>query len=168
MRVLNVHKRVLSLPKHEVAALLKTLSTADDRIWPYEKWPAMKFKEGLKVGSKGGNGPIRYTVEKYDPDEMIRFRFSRPQGFHGSHTFELKALGGEATEIKHTIAMRTIGKATWLWILGIRSLHNALIEDSFDKLENQCSEQTKRTPWNFWVRFLRRQLAKRSATVAEQ
>ena len=57
--------------------------------------------------------------------------------------------------------MNTVGKGTLIWIFGIRSLHNALIEDGLDKLENDFLENKKMSKWNFWVRFLRKQIAKR-------
>ncbi len=161
MKVLNIHKRTIDQPKNKVVELFKTLSTENDRIWPKEKWPKMKFKDGIKVGAKGGHGPIRYAVEKYEPSEIIQFRFSKPNGFNGIHKFEINELTHEKTEIKHTIDMNTSGKGTFIWVLAIRSLHNALIEDGFDKLENIFSENQKSSKWNFWVRFMRKQIAKR-------
>ncbi|PCI00976.1 MAG: hypothetical protein COB81_07910, partial [Flavobacteriaceae bacterium] len=126
-----------------------------------EKWPEMKFKNGIQVGAKGGHGPIRYSVEKYNPNEIIQFRFSKPNGFNGVHKFEIKELDKEKTEIKHTIDMSTTGKGTLIWTFAIRSLHNALIEDGFDKLENNFSNSRKSTEWNLWVRFIRKQIAKK-------
>lgn len=161
MKVLNIHKRTLNQPKRKVTELLKTLSTENDKIWPKEKWPEMKFKDGIQVGAKGGHGPIRYTVEKYNPNEIIQFRFSRPTGFNGIHKFEIKELDKEKTEIKHTINMNTAGKGTLIWAFAIRSLHNALIEDGFDKLENNFSNNRKSTEWNMWVRFIRKQISKK-------
>lgn len=162
MKVLNIHKRIIHQPKTKVVELIKTLSTENDKIWPKEKWPAMKFKEGIKTGAKGGHGPIRYSVEKYNPNEVIQFRFSKPYGFNGIHKFEVTELAEEKTEIKHTIDMKTVGKGTLTWVLAIRSLHNALIEDGFDKIENHFSENQKSKEWNFWVKFLRKQIAKRN------
>ena len=144
-----------------MAELLKTLSTENDRIWPKENWPAMKFKDGIQVGAKGGHGPIRYSVEKYNLDEIIQFKFSKPNGFNGVHKFEIKELDKEKTEIKHTIDMNTTRKGTLIWTFAIRSLHNALIEDELDKLENNFSDNQKSTKWNMWVRFLRKQIAKK-------
>jgi hypothetical protein len=161
LKVLNIHKRILNQPKSKITELIKTLSTENDGIWPKEKWPAMKFKNGIKVGAKGGHGPIRYSVEKYNPNEIIQFRFSKPNGFNGIHKFEINELSDEKTEIKHTIDMNTVGKGTLIWILAIRSLHNALIEDGFDKLENNLLENKKSTEWNYWVKFLRKRIAKR-------
>ena len=161
MKVLNIHQRTLNQPKSKVAELLKTLSTENDRIWPKEKWPEMKFEDGIKVGAKGGHGPIRYSVEKYNPNEIIQFRFSKPKGFIGIHKFEIKELGNQKTEIKHTIDMTTKGQGTLIWSFAVRSLHNALIEDGFDKLENNFSKDQKTRNWNFWVKFIRKQMAKR-------
>ena len=161
MKVLNIHKRTINQPKDKVTELLKTLSTENDRIWPKEKWPEMKFKEGIQIGAKGGHGPIRYTTEKYNPNEIIQFRFSKPNGFNGIHKFEIKELDKEKTEIKHTIDMNTEGKGTLIWTFAICSLHNALIEDGFDKLENNFSDNRKSTEWNIWVKFLRKQISKK-------
>jgi len=161
LKVLNIHKRTLNQPKSKVTELLKTLSTENDRIWPNEKWPEIKFKSGIQVGAKGGHGPIRYSVEEYNPKEIIQFRFSKPKGFNGVHKFEIKELDNGNTEIKHTIDMNTTGKGTLIWTFAIRSLHNALIEDLFDKLENNFLEGRKSTEWNMWVKFLRKQIAKK-------
>ena len=122
----------------------------------------MKFKGGIRVGAKGGHGPIRYSVEQYNPNEIIQFRFSKPSGFNGIHKFEINELSNEKTEIKHTIDMNTTGVGTIIWITAIRSLHNALIEDGLDKFENNFSENPKSSKWNFWVKLMRKSLAKRS------
>ena len=144
---------------------MSTLSTENDKIWPTEQWPAMKFKGGIQVGAKGGHGPIRYTVEKYNPNDVIQFRFSNPTGFKGIHKLEINELNNGQTQIKHTIDMETEGKGTLLWIFAIRSLHNALIEDAFDKLETNLSKDKKSTNWNLWVRMLRKQLAKKQISM---
>ena len=159
MKVLNIHKRILHQPKSKVSELLKTLSTENDKIWP-SKWPRMKFKTGIQVGAKGGHGPIRYTVEKYNPDEIIQFRFSKPSGLNGIHKFEITEISDKQTEIKHTIDMDTEGTGTLLWIFAIRSLHDALIEDGLDNFENNFSGDLKSSEWSLWVRFLRRQIVR--------
>lgn len=164
MKVLNVHKRILNQSKKEVSDILATLATDNDRIWPNEKWPAMKFRDEIKIGAKGGHGPIRYTIEKLNPKEIIQFRFSKPHGFNGIHKLELIELSQEMTEIKHTIDMNTSGKGTLIWIFVIRPLHNALIEDGFDKLENNFIDYKKSSKWSFWVKFLRKQLNQRNKT----
>jgi hypothetical protein len=64
VKVLNIHKRTYNQSKEKLGELLDTLSSKYDQVWPKEDWPAMRFKEGFKVGSKGGHGPIRYTINK--------------------------------------------------------------------------------------------------------
>lgn len=155
MKVVNIHKRTINQPKSKLVNLLKTLSTEDDKVWPYEKWPAMKFRGGIQIDAKGGHGPIRYSVDKYNPNEIIQFRFSKPNGFNGIHKFELNELAKDKTEIKHTIDMDTTAKGTLLWILVIRYTHHALMEDGFDKVQNQFSQNKKSSEWSAWVRILR-------------
>jgi hypothetical protein len=159
--VLNIHKRTLNQPKIKVVELLETLASENDKIWPNEKWPAMKFKNGIKNGAKGGHGPIRYSVEKYEPNEIIQFRFSEPKGFNGIHKFEISGLSENQTEIQHTIDMQTVGKGTITWLLAVRSLHNALIEDAFDKIENNFTLSKKSTEWNFWVKIFRKIMSRK-------
>jgi hypothetical protein len=155
LKILNTHSRIISQPKAELEVLLETLSTEKDKIWPSDNWPKMKFNQGIKVGTKGGHGPIRYTVEKYNPTEIIQFRFTKPEGFHGIHVFEITAFSERETEIKHTIAMNAKGMGLLKWVFAIRSLHNALIEDAFDKMENNFPGNKKFTKWNIWVKLLR-------------
>ena len=166
MKVLNIHTRTINQPKRKVSELIETLSAENDQIWPKEKWPRMKFKDGIKVGAKGGHGPIRYSVEKYNPNEIIEFRFSKPIGFNGIHKFEIKELADKQTEVKHTIEMVTEGKGTLVWLFAVRSLHNALIQDGFDKIENSFSNLNKKTEWNIWVKIVRQLLAKKAKSHA--
>lgn len=155
MHVTNVHKRTIKQPKNKVAALLKTLSTEHDKVWPKDNWSAMRFKNGLKLGAKGGHGIIRYSVEEYILGELIVFKFSKPIGFNGVHKFEVKAIDAKSTEVKHSIVMKTEGLATLKWIFVIRWLHDALIENAFDTIENNFSEAQKFTRWSVWVRIWR-------------
>lgn len=155
MKVLNLHKRKINASKALVLELFLTLSTVNDEIWPTDNWPKMKFADGLKLGSKGGHGPIRYEIVKYNPQNSITFRFQKPIGFKGTHEFEITELDKDNTEIKHTIEMTTSSIGTIQWLLGVRWLHDALIEDAFDRVENRLMKKNKRTEWNSWVKVLR-------------
>jgi hypothetical protein len=155
MKVVNIHSRIINQPKAQVAKLLQTLAGRNDMIWPQKHWPAMRFKEGLCIGAHGGHGPIRYAIEDYQPDHLIRFKFTQPSGFDGTHTLLLNTINEQQTEIKHEINMYTTGISTFSWLFAIRWLHDALLEDAFDKVENYFSGQNKRTPWNWWVKVLR-------------
>ena len=46
-------------------------------------------------------------------------------------------------------------KVTFLWVFVIHWLHDALIEDAFDKVENYFIYDKKETKHNIWVKFLR-------------
>lgn len=161
MKIKNIHKRIVEQPKEKVAEILTTLSSENDKIWPNEKWPRIKFKNGIKVGTKGGHGPIRYSVEKYNPKKIIQFRFNKPAGFNGIHKFEINEIDENKVEVKHTIDMITTGKGTFLWFFAIRALHNALLEDALNKLENNFLTNKKVTEWSFWVKFMRKVFAKK-------
>ncbi|WP_232730404.1 hypothetical protein [Lacinutrix sp. Bg11-31] len=101
MQVTNIHKRKLKLPKDQVTVLFKTLATKEDKIWPLENWPAIRFKETLKVGVKGGHGGIRYTIIDIKEGNSIKFKFSKPDGFIGTHEFYIKEVDENSTEITH-------------------------------------------------------------------
>lgn len=159
MKVINIHKRIIHQPKGKITELMETLSTEKDKVWPFEKWPKMKFKKGKYEGANGGHGPIRYTIKKYIPGKLIQFEFTNPKGFHGIHKFETIELLDNKTELIHTIDMITSGVGTLTWMIGVRYLHDALIEDLFDKIENEFDNHNKRTAWSFWVRFLRKLLS---------
>lgn len=156
MKVINIHKRIINHPKEKVSELLGTLSTKNDKIWPNEKWPAMIFSKGLVEGAKGGHGPIRYSIEKYKPKEFIQFKFSKPIGFNGIHKFEILELENGKTELRHTIAIDAIGKGLLTWLIAIRPLHNALLEDALDKVENRYLTGKRKTEWTIWVKILRK------------
>lgn len=155
MKVINIHKRLIPQPKAKFSILMESLATKEDKIWPTQNWPRMKLDKGLEVGSKGGYGPIGYFVEKYKPNELIQFQFTEPQNFVGIHKFEIKSLNVDETEIIHTIEMETRGVGVLTWFLGVRWLHDALIEDAFDQVENYFQNKNKQTPWNIWVKTLR-------------
>ncbi len=156
MKVLNIHRRIINHPKEKVSELLGTLSTKNDKIWPNEKWPAMKFRKGLVEGANGGHGPIRYSIEKYESKEFIEFKFSKPSGFNGIHKFEILELENGKTELRHTIDMDAVGKGILTWVIAIRPLHDALLEDALDKVENQYLTEKRKTAWTVWVKILRK------------
>ncbi len=155
MQVLNIHKRIINQPKEKVFKLLDTLSTNADKIWPSKKWPEIRFNEGLKVGSKGGHGAIRYTIIDYIEGEHIKFQFTKPEGFHGTHEFNIIKIDSNTTEFNHIIKMKTSGLATLSWFFAIRWLHDALIEDAFDNAENLFSSKKITTKYSIWVKLLR-------------
>lgn len=156
MRVTNIHKRKLPQSLIKVSPLLHTLGTDNDAVWPNENWPSIYFIEGLKKGSPGGHGIIKYTIVDYNKAGNIIFNFTKPKGFEGIHEFKLEAISENETLITHDIQMHTTTiKATWFWIVAIRWLHDALIEEAFDNMESQFSEVKIKPKYTLWVKFLR-------------
>jgi hypothetical protein len=161
MKVRNVHQRELPLPASRVGLLIDTLSSADDALWPADRWPAMKFDRPLSVGAVGGHGPIGYVVEGYTPGSTVRFRFSRPRGFLGFHAFEVEAVSAERTRLRHVLEMEVSGRAALAWTLAYRPLHDALIEDALDRGMTFVGVSVEARRWSLWVLVLRRMLRRR-------
>ncbi|MEO0468813.1 MAG: hypothetical protein AAF206_04265 [Bacteroidota bacterium] len=156
MYVLNIHKRSIPASAEAVGQLLSTLATAEDQMLATDKWPRMRLDQGLQPGSKGGHGPIRYVVEEYMPGRKIVFSFRRPRGFDGRHWFEILPKGERQCEIRHTIDMCTDSLGGLQWILAIRWLHDAYIEDAFDRVEKHFLPEKNFIPrWSAWVKGLR-------------
>ena len=162
MQVQNVHERVLAAGVEAVAPLLDGLSSSADLLWPHERWPAMRFDKPLQVGARGGHGPVRYSVEAYEPGRLVRFRFSGPKGFLGVHYFETEAAGEDSSILRHVIEMRTAGSAVMAWPLMFGPLHDALLEDALDKAEKYVGGAPTGKPWSARVRLLR-WIARRAA-----
>lgn len=59
MKVLNVHERELRATSEQVGALIGSLASRNDLLWPRHIWPKMEFDRPLSVGATGGHGPIR-------------------------------------------------------------------------------------------------------------
>lgn len=163
MNVINIHKRLIQQPEEEVVRLFQTLTTSEDEIWPKQKWPDMRFKNGLHVGSRGGHGIVRYTIIEFTEGRHIKFQFTKPDGFNGTHALSIRSISKNSTEICHQITMKTTTlKATLLWSFIVRWLHDALIEEAFDNVEHYFYElsaenagEKKMSTYNLWVIMLR-------------
>ncbi|CAN5336746.1 hypothetical protein BH18ACI2_BH18ACI2_00910 [soil metagenome] len=160
MPVRNVHERLLQTPLAAAGELIDKLAARDDVLWPRERWPAMRFDRPLGVGARGGHGPIRYFVEAYEPGRQIRFRFTAPRGFDGTHGFDLEEVSPGVVRLRHVLEMRVAGVARLSWPLVFRWLHDALIEDALDRAENFGQPSPiKQREWSWWVCLLRRVLS---------
>lgn len=154
MKVRSVHERRVSANATEIERLLATVASDDDRIWP-RGWPRIRFDRGLVVGAEGGHGPIRYRVEEVTPS-MVRFRFTPPRsgfaaGLEGQHSFVI-----EGSTMRHVLEGEAHGTMLLKWPLMIRPLHDALIQDLFDRVESELGNPpAKPARHSWWVRFLR-------------
>lgn len=155
MKVENVHSRAFDRPKTEVGALINTLASDQDRLWPWEQWPPMKFDRSLAPGACGGHGPIRYCVERFASGSLIRFRFTAPRGFDGYHEFSVVDSAPRGCLLSHTLKMKVTGPALLSWPLIFRPLHEALVEDSLTKAQRSLGERVAAKGWSLRVKTLR-------------
>jgi carbon monoxide dehydrogenase subunit G len=166
MKIFNRHERRIPAPPDEVGSLLDSLSGPADRLWPADDWPAMKFDAPLREGARGGHGPVRYRVTEYMPGRRIVFQFEGgglTDGLDGRHFFEVIPRQN-CTLIRHVVDA-DCGLRMWAkWHILIGPMHDALIEDAFDRVEQRIhGALVKRSRWSPWVRFLRK-MRKRKAT----
>jgi hypothetical protein len=154
MNVRNVHERLIPAPLSQVGALLDDLGSPADRLWPRDRWPPMRAEGALAKDVRAGHGPVRYTVEAYEPGRLVRFRFTRPKGFHGTHAFSMDGVEG-GTRIRHELVMRARGWALLSWPLFFRPLHDAVLEDAFDRGAVAVGCEPVGARWSPWVRMLR-------------
>lgn len=135
----NVHERRLTAASEVVGGLLDSLASEDDRLWPHRRWPPMRLDNGLTPGSRGGHGPVRYEVARYEPGRLAAFAFTPDFGIVGEHRCEVVDGPDGAVLLRHTLEGRPTGWMRLGWPLAIRWLHDALIEDAFDRAEAQVS-----------------------------
>jgi hypothetical protein len=93
----------------------------------------MRLDGPLRVGARGGHGPIRYEVVAHEPSRLVRFRFAKSSGIDGEHAFEAIPVGDGQTLLRHTMIGDARGSVALKWRLAIRRLHDALLEDALDK-----------------------------------
>lgn len=155
MRVVNIHERVYPAEPEALGALLDTLSSRGDRLWPIGAWPKMVFDRPLQVGATGGHGPIGYLVEAYQPGRSVWFAFLRPAGFSGGHGLEIEPLGDGRSLLRHRLEMTTSGSALVSWPLAFRPLHDALVEDALTRVETELGLPPTVRRWSPWVCVLR-------------
>jgi hypothetical protein len=159
LNVVNVHQRLLHAAPERVGALIDTLASPADRLWPHGTWPRLRLDGPLAVGAAGGHGPIRYQVSDYVPGQLVRFRFTAPRGFDGWHQLEVLDATAAHCVLEHRIEMRLRGFALLSWPLMVRPLHDALLEDALTQAEAALGLPLHERPWSPVVRAWRALLA---------
>ena len=155
MQVHNVHERFIPAPPRAVGALLDTLGGADDAVWPRDRWWPMELDRPLGEAAAGGHSHIRYDVQTYEPGRRVVFKFDPACGLDGTHTFDVQPRPG-GTLLRHDLTARALGHTRLLWPLVIRSVHDAVIEDAFDRAHERFVPGRERAPWSPYIRLLRR------------
>ncbi|MEN6465760.1 MAG: SRPBCC family protein [Syntrophaceae bacterium] len=164
MKVYNRHDRRINTTETIAGSILNSLSGSEDRLWPHENWPPMQLDAPLGEGARGGHGPVRYRVEQFIPGRKAVFRFE-PEGliagFEGVHYFEVSP-GSGCVVMTHVIDARCSFGVWARWRLLIEPIHDAVIEDAFDKVENGIAgRKEKSSPWSPWVKVLREMRARK-------
>lgn len=154
MNVFNQHQRLLKVPISTASFLIDSLASDADKLWPWHRWPRMKFDRVLSAGATGGHGPIRYVVEDYIPGNYILFRFTGPKGFDGFHRLDLIQQQNYCV-LQHTLEMNTKGFARISWPLIYRPLHDALVEDALATAQLNLQQPPEIYSWSLWVKCLR-------------
>jgi hypothetical protein len=118
----------------------------------------MLLDSALGVGAAGGHSTVKYRVSEYVPGRRAAFQFDKSgllDGVVGLHYFEVVPRRGHVI-IRHVLE-GDCGLGMWLkFTFLVAPLHNAVIEDAFDKVESRFSgAAVKRSHWGAWVRFLR-------------
>jgi hypothetical protein len=159
MKIVNVHQRLLHGAPDRVSALLSTLGSPNDQVWPRNGWPRMVLDRPLGVGAKGGHGPVRYYVEAHEP-QFTAFRFTKP-GVNGWHAFEILDSTQQHCVLEHRIEADFTGLMLLKWLFVVRWLHDACVEDALSQAQVSLGQTPRRVPWSPYVRFLMRVMSRR-------
>ncbi len=152
----NVHERHVAASAERSGAVLETLASDHDRLWPGGAWAPMVLDRGLEPGSRGGHSGIRYTVTAHEAGRRVEFAFDRRIGLDGTHALEVVDLGDGTCLLRHVLEGRAHGAMVLLWPLAVRWLHDALVEDAFDLVEAALGTgPAVPSRWSPWVRLLR-------------
>jgi hypothetical protein len=99
----------------------------------------MRLDRGLEVGSDGGHGPVRYRVARHTPGREVAFAFTPAFPVVGEHRLEVLDGPSGGTVLRHVLEGRPKGWLRLGWPLCFRWLHDALIEDAFDRTEAELA-----------------------------
>ena len=162
MKIRNVHERRLPAPAAVVGELIDTLSGVEEGLWPRGRWPRLELDRPLGVGARGGHWFVRYHVVEYEPGTRVVFEFDPASRLEGRHRFEVEPLDANHAVIRHVLEGVARGAVSWAWLVVIRPLHDALVEDALDRAEYAVTGSLARPArWSLWVRLLRAALRPR-------
>lgn len=161
----NVYQRYIAAYPAEVGALLDSVGTPEDRLWPAPPRDAMVLRHpdgpSLRVGARGGHGPIRYRVEAHDPGRRVLFRLAGGAGLDGWHALTVEPAAGGSL-LRHELQVRPRGLAR-LVVPVVLSMHDCYVEDAFDRAERELGvgpvrEHRHSLPVRVFERRLRRRV----------
>lgn len=156
MLIRNVHERILDGDLIAAGRLLDNLAGPDDRLWPTNRWPAQRLDRPLGIDARGGHGPVRYVVDAYEPGRHVSWRFLPPTRLEGRHWVDVVEHGAGEVRLRHVVAAEASVLGWLWWAVVLRWLHDALIEDAFDRAEAELTGRVRDPArWSWWVRVLR-------------
>lgn len=157
MLINNRHEREINCSIEKASLLIDTFAEPNALLWPSVIWPREPFDGPLQIGAIGSHGGTSYRVEVYQPGKILTFRFISPNGYQGTHGYELTSIvERRSVMVKHFTQLEITGKDLFWWKFAIRWVHDALIEDAFSKAEHHLTGQIKKPyPWLWRVYFLR-------------
>jgi len=133
--VYNAHRRLLDAEADTVGAMIDSIGTTDDLLWPVAESIPIWIQRPLHIGSTGCHGPAAYHVVGHQPRRWIRFEFSRPGCLFGFHEFCVQPASGGGVILQHLLAVR-LRPIGWLFYpLGLKPLHDQVIEKLLDNAE---------------------------------
>jgi hypothetical protein len=137
-------------------AIIDTFADDDSILWPVEVWPRDRFESKLALNACGGHGGTRYSVAEYVPGHFLKFEFTFPKSYHGFHSFRLTQVKNQQWLLEHNTFIKTNVWKWFLWVMLISPVHNALIQDAFDKAEKYASTNLLfLSKWPLRVYFIR-------------
>ncbi|MGE3662245.1 MAG: DUF2867 domain-containing protein [Pseudonocardia sp.] len=155
--VANIHQRVVDAPIEVVGPLLDRIGGPDDPLWPSPAWAPMRLDGPLAVGVAGGHGGIRYRVHEHVPGRRVGFTFEPGSGMQGTHAFVAEPLGPRRTLLTHEANGRLRGIMRLGWPLGVRWVHDAVVEELLDRAGLTAGAPPERPArWTPYVRLLQR------------
>lgn len=157
MTLFNVHYRTIKAGAADVGSLIDQLATPTDPLWPWTRWPAMRFdRPGITEGAVGGHGPVGYRVKHHAPGRSVTFEFTdRPRGLRGHHQFVVQESGSDVCVLWHITDVALNAPTRWTWRIFWAPLHNALIEDALARALSAFESDVPTPTWSRYVRLLR-------------
>jgi hypothetical protein len=156
VRVKITHARTIDATQEEVGRLVAALGGERDVLWPNDLWPGteLEFDRPLGPGARGGHGAVRYTVEAYEPDRFVVFRFEPGSGLDGFHRFDIEPLACGRTRLRHTLGTRLEGAVRLTRPL-LERMHDTLIRQTLDNAQLVAGGQVYRpTRMALWMRAM--------------
>jgi hypothetical protein len=97
---------------------------------------------------------IRYSVEEYEPDRFVVFRFDPGSGLDGFHRFDIEPLACGRTRLEHTLDARLEGAVRLAKPL-LERMHDTMLGQTLDNAQRVTGGRVYRpTRMALWMRAM--------------